>query len=164
MIQPGDHVCVALAQEVRVAPRHKPTWYHAVVLELRTATGKTIDGLNLEAFPAKCRRVRVWAKIAFHADPKGRLLHIERSRCAPSEGWDAVRMPTPDEYELFRRDQEQRDSLMLLRTLALKLPLARAAEILGLTEEAFLVAEQGRGVLNWERAKEMLRRGAKVPP
>jgi hypothetical protein len=90
MIQPGDHVCVALAQEVRVAPGHKPTWYHAVVLELRTATGKAIEGLNLEAFPAKCRRVRVWAKIAFHTDPKGRPLYIERGRHAPSEATSAT--------------------------------------------------------------------------
>jgi hypothetical protein len=39
---------------------------------------------------------------------------------------------------------------------------ARAAEILGLTEEALLATEQGRGVLNWEWAKEMLRRGART--
>jgi len=163
MIQPGDHVLVALSQEVPKGTLvREPTWYHAVVLGLRTASGKPLGGLCLDAFPAKCRRIRVWAKIAFHADPKGRALHIERGRPGPSTTWDAVRLPTAEEFVRFRRDrQTEGGALFLLRSLALNLNPARAAEILDIPETTLLAAEAGDVVLDWDRAKELLRRGAK---
>jgi hypothetical protein len=164
MIQIGDHVLVALAQEVRPPPalQREPTWYHAVVLGLRTAGGKPLDGLALDAFPVKCRRVRVWAKIAFHEDPKGRALHVERGRPRPSPTWDAIRLPTAAELERFRRDpRTERDAFHLLRTLALQMKPARAAEILGISEQRLLEAEAGGTRLDWDRAREALRRGAR---
>jgi hypothetical protein len=165
MIQPGDHVLAALAQEVpKGTLRRDPTWYHAVVLGLSTASGKPLEGLCLDAFPAKCRRIRVWAKIAFHEDPKGRALHIERGRPGPSTTWDAVRLPTAEELQRFRRDQKtERDALFLLRTLALKLSVAEAAAILAIPEVVLLDVEAGDAVLDWDRAKELLLRGARRP-